>query len=324
MKYYTEIKHKVGSKLFLTGEYAITKENQQAILLHIPKYTYATLQENCEFIIYSDLFGYEVNLNSNDQNYKLILDTIHFIHQYLIETNHKIKKFKLYITSDLYQKDQKYGLGSSGSIVVLLFETILKYHNINLDKLTIFKLIAIFLVQRKDNGSFGDVACILFGQNITYRNFNRNFITKSKSITELLNHSFNTLNIEPLYFPFPIYLTVVWSKVIAISSKLITQISITSEFIEKSAQLFEQYKNVQTFQDFALLIKKNRLLLQSLNDKIEIPELSEICDQALKQNGFAKPSGAGGGDCAIVFTENKIKLNLDYPIIMEVTYESKR
>lgn len=321
MKSYQEIKHKVGSKLFLTGEYAITKANQKAIILHIPKYTYATLQHNEEFIIYSDLFGYEINLDSQDKNYKLILDTVHFIHKYLKETNLNIKKFKLIIKSELYHNEKKYGLGSSGSIVVLLFEIIFKYYNIHLDNITLFKLISIFLVQRGDNGSFGDIACILFKENVIYQNFNRDFIKKEENISNLLNNSFNSLEIAKFHFRFPLHMYIVWSEVIAISSKLVSNITLDSNFLKQSNELVEKYTNVRSFKEFSSLIQINRTLLKSLSSKIEIPQLTQICDHALLQEATGKSSGAGGGDCAIVFTESKKILNFNYPIIMEVTYE---
>lgn len=60
-------------------------------------------------------------------------------------------------------------------------------------------------------------------------------------------------------------------------------------------------------------IQKNRELLVKLgNDfgvEIETLELKKLCDTALKYNGSAKSSGAGGGDCGIaIFKESN---NLD-------------
>ena len=57
------------------------------------------------------------------------------------------------------------------------------------------------------------------------------------------------------------------------------------------------------------MIKKNRRLLNELtqitNVTIETPPLKMLCDLAENYGGAAKSSGAGGGDCGIVITDQK-------------------
>ena len=45
---------------------------------------------------------------------------------------------------------------------------------------------------------------------------------------------------------------------------------------------------------------------KALGVEIETPHLKNLCEIALKYNGSAKSSGAGGGDCAIaIFKEGQ-------------------
>lgn len=315
----------VSSKLFLAGEYAITKPSGHAIILSIPKYTTAKILPANDYKIHSTLFDYSIDFTKSDKNYQLILDSINFVFDFLKESNIQPKIFHLEIDSELYHQKQKYGLGSSGAIVVLIFKTLLTYHQVIFDNLMLFKLCAIFLKRNGDNGSFGDIACIAFNQNIYYHNFDKTFIDKTTSILETLNSDFNSLKIEPFKFQFPIHLCVVWSQQPASSAKFINEIFVNETFVIKSNQIVSKLLSCD-IATFKKEIENFRKLLQSLSNKIEIPALATICDNAKNTSLIAKSSGAGGGDCAIVFYENIAqkdafkKIN-QFPIIMEVNYE---
>lgn len=322
MKSYPVTKHKVGSKLYLSGEYSITVAKQQAIILFMQKYTFSTIQEANQYEIKSDLFDYSIDLTSNnDTKYQLIIDTILFVNQYLNELNIIPKKFKLHITSELYEDKVKYGLGSSGSVVALIIKSILNLHNIDFNHLDLFKLCAIFLTLKNDNGSFGDLACICFEENVIYRNFDRSFIQKDKLIKDLLNEDFNSLSITQFKFQFPIHLFVIWSKQEASSSSLVKAIKLNPTFLENSNELISKYIDCNNFEDFKKIMHHNRLLLQNLSELIETTQLQTICETCENQNIACKSSGAGGGDCCIAFSNNSIKPQTPFPIIMEVTYE---
>ncbi|MEO3201151.1 phosphomevalonate kinase, partial [Pediococcus acidilactici] len=71
-------------------------------------------------------------------------------------------------------------------------------------------------------------------------------------------------------------------------------------------KMIEGFKNGDS-QLIKQQITANRLLLQQLSllsgVSIETPALTSLCDIAEQFGGAAKSSGAGGGDCGIVITE---------------------
>lgn len=323
--------YKVCSKLFLAGEYNITFPHQQAIILAIPKYTCATITTQPVNTICSDLFDYTIPFDTKyDDNYQLIIDTIAFCQEYFNENNIVFEPFSITITSELYDKNQKYGLGSSGAIVILIIKSILAHHHITYTPLLLFKLAAILLMRKNNNGSFADIACIAYNENVLYTNFDRQFFQSHLTINALLNSDWNSLKIE--IFPFRISTTlfVVWSKIHADSSTFIKKVTVTQTYQTQAQQAIKQLLHANQTQDINLFIKTIHSLrhaLQQLSSEIEIPALKTICDTTLHLNACAKSSGAGGGDCAIIFSFDKntnklLKEKITFPIILEVNYES--
>ncbi len=319
------IKVRACSKLFLSGEYAVVHNEGQAIVLSIPLYTDVEIFPADTCTIYSDIFGYRINLIEKEHNYQLILDCIFFFAKYLKQLNRSLKLFHLKISSELYNENKKYGLGSSGSVVVAVFRALLLFHNIQLSDLDIFKLIAIFLVKRSYNGSLADIACITFDNNIYFRQFDRSFILKDDNIVELLKNDFNSLQITKYRMPSNIKMLVVWSGITADSSKLVTEVNINDYFISNSNKITQKLLHGNQ-NDFYQCIPQLRTLLQQLSPQIEIETLRDICDIACNNRAVAKSSGAGGGDCVTIFYNNDsdtptIKNKLKHPIILEVNYE---
>ena len=72
--------------------------------------------------------------------------------------------------------------------------------------------------------------------------------------------------------------------------------------------------NREECKDIIALIKQNRRILQRLAVAsgviLETPELQRICDKAEAAGGAGKLSGAGGGDCAVVFSEGIVSDSL--------------
>ena len=59
------------------------------------------------------------------------------------------------------REGKKFGLGSSGSVVVLVVKALLALYNLSIDQDLLFKLASAVLLKRGDNGSMGDLACIV-------------------------------------------------------------------------------------------------------------------------------------------------------------------
>ena len=172
------------------------------------------------------------------------------------------------------------------------------------------------------NGSCGDIAASVYGGWIAYTTFDRNWVLEqqnSSSITQLLNKPWSSLSIEPLIPPEGLKLIIGWTGIPASTSNLVDQVydrrienSISYEkflyeskkCVNKMIKAFKE-KNIKEIQK---QVQINRQLLVNMGNDlgivIETALLTELCDIASKFNGYAKSSGAGGGDCGIAIFQN--------------------
>ena len=63
------------------------------------------------------------------------------------------------------EKGKSFGLGSSGSVVVLVVKALLALYNFSIDQDLLFKLASAVLLKRGDNGSMGG-PCLYCGRGI--------------------------------------------------------------------------------------------------------------------------------------------------------------
>ena len=66
-------------------------------------------------------------------------------------------------------KVKSFGLGSSGSVVVLVIKVLLALYDLSVDQELLFKLASAVLLKRGDNGSMGDLACIVAEDLVLYQ-----------------------------------------------------------------------------------------------------------------------------------------------------------
>ena len=169
------ITNKTCGKLYIAGEYSILTAGQSAIIKNVNIFMESRISfsDTDEYTIFSDMFDYKLTLerdtfdNENilhnfDKNYSLICEAISVMSQYLKLKNLKIKPFKLEITGKMERDGKKFGIGSSGSVVILTVKSILSLYNFKLAKEMIFKLASYVLLKRRYNGSMGDIACISY------------------------------------------------------------------------------------------------------------------------------------------------------------------
>ena len=71
------------------------------------------------------------------------------------------------------EKGKSFGLGSSGSVVVLVVKALLALYKLSVDQELLFKLASAVLLKRGDNGSMGDLACIVAEDLVLYQSFDR-------------------------------------------------------------------------------------------------------------------------------------------------------
>ena len=187
------ITNKTCGKLYIAGEYSILTAGQSAIIKNVNIFMESRISfsDTDGYTIFSDMFDYKLTLekdtfnNENilqnfDKNYLLICEAISVMSEYLKLKNLEIKPFELEITGKMERDGKKFGIGSSGSVVILTIKSILSLYNLEVSKEMLFKLSSYVLLKRGDNGSMGDIACISYENLIFYRSFDR------KRIRELI------------------------------------------------------------------------------------------------------------------------------------------
>ena len=85
----------------------------------------------------------------------------------------EVTRLDLSITGKLERDGVKFGIGSSGSVVVLTLKALAAALQKDLSKDILFKLASYTLLKQGDNGSMGDLACIVYEDLISYRSFDR-------------------------------------------------------------------------------------------------------------------------------------------------------
>ena len=163
---------KTCGKLYWAGEYAILEPGQLALIKAIPIYMKAEIAFSDSYRIYSDLFDFAVDLTPKP-DYSLIQETIALVGDFLVYRGQTLRPFSLEIRGKMEREGKKFGLGSSGSVVVLVIKALLALYDITVDPELLFKLASTVLLKRGDNGSMGDLACIVAEDLVLYQSFDR-------------------------------------------------------------------------------------------------------------------------------------------------------
>ena len=163
---------KTCGKLYWAGEYAILEPGQLALIKDIPIYMRAEIAFSDSYRIYSDMFDFAVDLRPNP-DYSLIQETIALMGDFLAVRGQNLRPFSLKICGKMEREGKKFGLGSSGSVVVLVVKALLALYNLSVDQNLLFKLTSAVLLKRGDNGSMGDLACIVAEDLVLYQSFDR-------------------------------------------------------------------------------------------------------------------------------------------------------
>ena len=160
---------KTGGKLYIAGEYSVLTAGQTALIQFIPIFMSAEVKEAQTTQLSSDMFDYSVG-RELDANYALIQEALNTFEDFCGE---KLPALDLSITGKLERDGVKFGIGSSGSVVVLTLKALAAALQKDLSKDILFKLASYTLLKQGDNGSMGDLACIVYEDLISYRSFDR-------------------------------------------------------------------------------------------------------------------------------------------------------
>ena len=299
---------KTCGKLYWAGEYAILESGQLALIKAIPIYMKAEITFSDSYRIYSDMFDYAVDLTPN-LDYSLIQETIALVQDFLADRGQTLRPFSLEIRGKMEREGKKFGLGSSGSVVVLVIKALLALYNLSFDQDLLFKLASAVLLKRGDNGSMGDIACIVAEDLVFYQSFDRQQVAawlQEENLATVLERDwgFSISQVQPgLECDF----LVGWTKQVAVSSQMVQQIkqSIGQNFLSSSkatvsalVEALEQGHAEKIIEQ----VETASQLLEGLSPDIYTPSLRQLKQASQDLQAVAKSSGAGGGDCGIALS----------------------
>ena len=299
---------KTCGKLYWAGEYAILEPGQLALLKAIPIYMTAEIESSEVYRLYSDMFTYSVDMRP-DSSYALIQETVALVEDYLTAQGVDLQTFSLEIRGKMEREGKKFGLGSSGSIVVLVIKAMLALYERPAERDLLFKLASAVLLKRGDNGSMGDIACIVSEDLVLYQSFDREkvaqWLEKEDLPTVLARDwGFFIRSVEPaLDFDF----LVGWTKEVAVSSHMVKQIknNMNTSFLQASKETVDSLvKALHEGQEEKImeLLEQASQLLENLSSDIYTPSLRQLKNASHDLKAVAKSSGAGGGDCGIALS----------------------
>ena len=299
---------KTCGKLYWAGEYAILEPGQLALIKAIPIYMTAEIKASDVYRLYSDMFTYSVDMRP-DSSYALIQETVALVEEYLTDQGVDLQPFSLEIRGKMEREGKKFGLGSSGSVIVLVIKAMLAFYERPADREILFKLASAVLLKRGDNGSMGDIACIVSEDLVLYKSFDREkvaqWLEKEDLKTVLARDwGFSIRSVEAaLKFDF----LVGWTKEVAVSSHMVKQIknNMNASFLQASKEIVANLvKALQVGQEETVidLLEQASQLLEGLSSDIYTPSLRQLKDASRDLKAVAKSSGAGGGDCGIALS----------------------
>ena len=299
---------KTCGKLYWAGEYAILESGQLALIKAIPIYMTAEIKASNVYRLYSDMFSYSVDLHP-DSSYALIQETVALVEEYLTAQGVELQPFSLDVRGKMEREGKKFGLGSSGSVVVLVIKAMLAFYERLADRELLFKLASAVLLKRGDNGSMGDIACIVSEDLVLYQSFDREKVAdwlEKEELQVVLDRDwgFSIRSVEPaLKFDF----LVGWTKEVAVSSHMVKQIkdNMNSSFLQASKETVANLvKDLEIGQEETIidLLEQASQLLEGLSSEIYTPSLRQLKNASRDLKAVAKSSGAGGGDCGIALS----------------------
>lgn len=299
---------KTCGKLYWAGEYAILEPGQLALIKAIPIYMTAEIKASNVYRLYSDMFFYSVDMRP-DSSYALIQETVALVEDYLTAQGVDLRTFSLDVRGKMEREGKKFGLGSSGSVVVLVIKAMLAFYERLADRELLFKLASAVLLKRGDNGSMGDIACIVTEDLVLYQSFDREkvaqWLEKEDLQTVLARDwGFSIRSVEPASkFDF----LVGWTKEVAVSSHMVKQIKnhMNASFLQASKETVANLvKALEVGQEETIidLLEQASQLLEGLSPDIYTPSLRQLKNASRDLKAVAKSSGAGGGDCGIALS----------------------
>lgn len=322
---------KVPGKLMIAGEYALLEAYQRSIVMAVNRFVYATIESCTENRVSLPKLNLDnlpweienktIHIVTNDKRVNFVENAMNIAYRYIVEQKQPFSNFELSINSELDDESGiKYGLGSSAAVVTAVIKAIIEKHDIASTPTLLFKLAAIAHVETQGSGSGADVAASSFGGMLMYTSFQAEWLKSAHdnaiTITELVEREWPYFSVKPIELSDVVQMMIGWTGSPASTKQFLKKIDLLkkkdvdvySQFIDQSAAAVDSIIRGIEFSDKKQIlvgVDSNRQALANLGKNaeadIETAQLKILCDIAEQHGGAGKPSGAGGGDCGIVF-----------------------
>jgi phosphomevalonate kinase len=334
-------RYSVPGKLYIAGEYAVVK-GFHAILTPTKLMLHVDIDSHDSYVIESNQWERPKMYDPNSlKNNALWEKALKISYQYLSHKHIEFKSSSITIISDLDKLDHKFGLGSSGAVVIGIIKAILSFHKIKVTPLLLYKLGVLSQKEDVKVSSFGDLACSAFDKPIVYKKDMS--LDMNRPFSELIESTWSQLVIQEVSESFDVM--VIHTNESSSSSKLVqllnenmddkTQKNIFTSIDRHVLSFLNaiRSKNKTTaYKHIRALESLSKTLDDSMNGLMYSKNIQDIFDFAQLHEIAYKISGAGGGDNVILFLDsqevyNEIKQRLPKPFlnitnyIKGVTYE---
>lgn len=323
------MKVSVPGKLMVAGEFAVLEPYQPLVVMAVNRFVHVDLKaaETNELSLLD--FQLEKIAWQWDSPNVIIQETdsrLHFVQRamevtmcYLEENQVALTPIRLQIHSELDDASGvKYGLGSSAAVVTGVVRSLLTYFlKEKPTDMLIFKIASIAHVLTQGNGSGADIAAASFRGVLKYTSFQAEWLLKewreASSITDLVLKKWSYLTLERVEFPESLQVLVGWTGTAASTKHLVAKIKQMKNkayetFLQESKMAVSTILAGMKKGDSTLFlngIETNRKILSELGRTADVPietdRLYQLAKSAESFQGAGKLSGAGGGDCGIVF-----------------------
>ncbi len=333
------IETRAPGKLYIAGEYAVVEPGHPAVLVAVDRYltvrlTAAAASDSGR--VSSSRYGHGVVTWVRDVDGESILvdhnpfdyvtAAITIVERLRSERGLDPQYFDLLIDSALDDASgRKFGLGSSGAVVVAIIDALDRFYELELSRTEIFRLALLATIRVAPRASGGDVAASTFGGWISYTAPDRELLLArcvDATVSESLHApEWDACRIQHLAELGDLRLLVGWTGSPASTERLVDRVRKSEHDLDLQYGRFlaDSREAVETLvriwgSDPATeleLIRRCRRLLQGLGrlrgTAIETEQLRTLCDLAESHGAAGKPSGAGGGDCGIVLLPSTVQ-----------------
>lgn len=320
-------------KLFIAGEYAVVEAGNPAVLVAVDRFVRVDLTPSVgKGSIHSEQYGRQplvwyrdargIVLDHDMRPVDYILSSIEAVEQLVAERDITPRFYDLSVSSELDDvSGRKFGLGSSAAVTVATVSALNQFYELGLTRRERYKLAMLATIAVSPHASGGDLAASTFGGWISYSAPDRVQalrLREEHGVSGALRENWDGFTVRRLTAPSALQLLVGWTGEPASTSRLVDDLRDRrwaeeirySDFLAQSRHYVEALVAALDADDaegVKSAIHGARRTLSRLDAAaqvgIETPSLSRLSDSADAIGAAAKSSGAGGGDCGVVFAD---------------------